>query len=1436
MKQRGLRQTAWVLVFCMLVSVIAGVTGMELVARAEVGVNLLTNPGFEDGDLTGWTMTGATDEYSIPGNAGQAKTGTYYLSTYKSTGHEVSAFQTLTGLPNGTYKASVWAVPGSLCYLSVSDHGGEEMKTTMGWRDSYGEYTIENIEVTTGTLTFTVFSKHAGGTGYRFDDCSLELVTLAAEPEPDPNLLANPGFEEAGLAGWTVVTDPASGVATRNGTNNNSGSYHLQNYYNGAYSSDVFQTVTGLEPGYYTASVYALRQGGTAKLTVSGYDEEDGTKDVAIPGWTSPDTAYKEYKIENIPVTSGELTFTLTCETSNQQINRFDEASLIRTGDIPPPPEPPEPPEGTTGDMLTPTGLSGFSPRGGQVDLVWNQLADTRLEGYNVYRDGTKIGEATWAACYTDHTAVKGTAYSYTVEGFHSGGSITSVAQSAPAVVTVYGQDGEAPREVGISPFAWDSFINTPIGSGVQFEDFQAIPVEGKDGYSTYALTQFWYSNKIGTGQWSNAVYAAKETDPVATLYTRDGGGVWQWSYLNANKAKGNANYSAEDEAELLATSHITPDVRDNSHVNKTTQSMPHVVKAQTAPVGIHSARVDFTANFFMPVGAVPSQDSDGGISIVQPNGFCVEAYAAIVLSATEHGIVSNFNSVYDAKGDATALSSNGVRASGVPFMAGMIRNGELTSGEIRHALVGGAPKSLIMEDYVWPGAAFDPDGEDITKRPSGCLEMGALLAIPPEVDIENIPGLSENGKVLARALQNYGWYCVDRGGAADAKPGISLQFDTQAWDMYEWLNGDGPEDDSRGELELALIMPYLQRVTNNTPESIGGGGDYPEALLLSKEWADDNGDTTAPTVPTDLAASATPGKHGVNLSWTASSDTVGVFRYYIYRDGLIVGSSDTNSFTDTTYYGNDLLPGAEHTWTVEAMDLNRNKSAKSAGVTYTMPGDSIEVLNGSFENSLGDWLTWPWQFDAVKPQAQSVEARSGKAVKFGTFSSGVQSVSQTVLAQPSSTYTISAWVKSSGSPLLLQAYDDSGNLATASTTETDWTELTIQVTTGPSQTSFGLRVIANPGSGGYADDISITREPPVLVSITAPEAVTDLENGAESTLLGLALPDKVTMVTNEGEEEAAVTWMLPGTDVYDPADTGAQSFTVSGTAALPAGISNENSVSLDVSIQVSVKAAEPDPNPNPNPVPNPTPSPEPDPEPALPDIRDKDGNALKPDEEGKLVIPEGATVITPSGIPLPLRPGEVTLDPEAPLGIVAPIPFEDVPQAAWYSQAVAFAYQLSLFDGKSEAAFAPQEAMTRVMLVTVLHNAMSKPQAKASGVFRDVPAGEYYSEAADWAAEMNIISGIGNDLFAPNDRLTREQLVVMLHRFAKTLGLEASAGPDSAFADSESISDWAKEAVDWARAAGIVNGKPGNLFDPKGPATRAEVATVLMNFFALAK
>lgn len=180
----------------------------------------------------------------------------------------------------------------------------------------------------------------------------------------------------------------------------------------------------------------------------------------------------------------------------------------------------------------------------------------------------------------------------------------------------------------------------------------------------------------------------------------------------------------------------------------------------------------------------------------------------------------------------------------------------------------------------------------------------------------------------------------------------------------------------------------------------------------------------------------------------------------------------------------------------------------------------------------------------------------------------------------------------------------------------------------------------------------------------------------------------------------------------------------------------------------------------------------------------------------------------------------------------VSKLPFTDVGEDQWYYEAVKYAYLNSLFNGIDKTTFGPQIEMNRAMLVTVLYRLDGTPPADTTTAFTDVPEDQYYAPAVSWAAANSIVYGVSETEFAPNQNITREQIAAMIMRYAKYKDIDVSAQADlSAYTDQAEISSWAKEAMSWANAAGLIKGRTETTLDPSATATRAEVAQILMRF-----
>ena len=178
-------------------------------------------------------------------------------------------------------------------------------------------------------------------------------------------------------------------------------------------------------------------------------------------------------------------------------------------------------------------------------------------------------------------------------------------------------------------------------------------------------------------------------------------------------------------------------------------------------------------------------------------------------------------------------------------------------------------------------------------------------------------------------------------------------------------------------------------------------------------------------------------------------------------------------------------------------------------------------------------------------------------------------------------------------------------------------------------------------------------------------------------------------------------------------------------------------------------------------------------------------------------------------------------------------ISFKDMKESDWFYDAVSYAVENGLMSGMSEDIFAPNTPLTREMLAVVLYNVEGQPENTEANTFTDVKGDMWYTDAILWANENGIVAGYDNGAYGVGDLITREQFATILYRYAQFKGYDTTQGGMAVreFSDYENISDYARPAMAWAVNAGIMGGMDDGTLMPQGKATRAEAATMLMNF-----
>ena len=176
---------------------------------------------------------------------------------------------------------------------------------------------------------------------------------------------------------------------------------------------------------------------------------------------------------------------------------------------------------------------------------------------------------------------------------------------------------------------------------------------------------------------------------------------------------------------------------------------------------------------------------------------------------------------------------------------------------------------------------------------------------------------------------------------------------------------------------------------------------------------------------------------------------------------------------------------------------------------------------------------------------------------------------------------------------------------------------------------------------------------------------------------------------------------------------------------------------------------------------------------------------------------------------------------------------FQDVKEGSWFQGAVEYVYRAGLMAGTGDTTFEPNAKLTRAMTAQILYNLEGQPEVTGEATFTDMnTAPDWSMDAIAWAQDTGVVAGMGDNTFAPNLKVTREQFAQMLYNYAKYKKYDLAKTSDlSQFPDEGSVSDWAVTAVSWANGNGLINGHENGTLDPQGNTVRGQAASILMNF-----
>ena len=601
-------------------------------------------------------------------------------------------------------------------------------------------------------------------------------------------------------------------------------------------------------------------------------------------------------------------------------------------------------------------------------------------------------------------------------------------------------------------------------------------------------------------------------------------------------------------------------------------------------------------------------------------------------------------------------------------------------------------------------------------------------------------------------------------------KTGV-LNTDTATKDTYSWTVGDKIEDAKPAEVAAATVAATAEgdsQAAKDAAKEINGATLSQNEAIKAATKNEANKNTIEATTKVDGDKTVTEKLNEKLPEGSKVTDTDVKIVYQTYIDVAVKDAkAENNTFTELT---------VELTPMYRVIAANKNVTNYKVDVDTTEAVNAVQIVG---EKKLEN-LTGKYEVTLQLPNGFVVPSDSKLSIKHEK-SSGVEYYTGTASATTSTTKQVT-FVTNGFSPYTVYsnvaAYID------------DTAYPTLQAAADAANSSDTIVV-----KSGASHDLTFTTNKSVKVKN---------DTGAEITVKFNGTDKKV----GNGETET-FTYSKPsssGSSGGSSSGSGSNTFSVTtsavdngGVNASPSKAAKGKTVTITLSPDKGYKLDKLT-------------------------VTDGSGKAISTTKKSDTVY---TFTMPASQVKVGVSYVKIASEPEQTTG------YADVAANDWFADAVQYVSDKGMMNGTGKNTFGPQLTTTRGMIVTVLYRLEKEPQASAAS-FTDVASGEYYANAVAWANANGIVSGYGNGKFGPNDTITREQLAAILYRYAQFKKYDVSVGEDTnilSYTDAQSVSSYAVPAMQWACGAGVVTGKTGGKLAPKGSATRAEVATMLMRF-----